>query len=135
MNRFVEKPKLEAAQKMVDAGNYYWNSGMFLFTAGRIAAEMTTHAPEVVAAATSAVAKAQKDLDFTRLDAQAFAESPSISIDYAVMEKTANAAVVPAAIDWSDLGSWDAIWKTGNADENGNVVSGNATLIGTRTLS
>lgn len=132
VNRFVEKPKLEAAQKMVDAGNYYWNSGMFLFTAGRIASEMTTHAPEVVAAAAGAVAKAQKDLDFTRLDAQAFAESPSISIDYAVMEKTANAAVVPAAIDWSDLGSWDAIWKTGNADENGNVVSGNATLIGTK---
>ena len=132
VNRFVEKPKLEAAETMLAAGNYYWNSGMFLFAAGRISAEMNLYAPEVVSAATQAVAKAKEDLDFIRLDAGAFAEAPSISIDYAVMEKTQNAAVVPATIYWSDLGSWDAIWKTGQSDDDGNVISGNATVVNTR---
>lgn len=132
VSRFVEKPDLENAQKMLDAGNFYWNSGMFVFSAKQIIAEMNTYAPDVVAAATQAVKKAEKDLDFSRLDEAAFAQSPSISIDYAVMEKTPNAAVVPAAITWSDLGSWDAVWKLGNADENGNVVTGKATVSNTR---
>lgn len=132
VSRFVEKPDLENAQKMLDAGNFYWNSGMFVFSAKQIIAEMNTHAPDVVAAATEAVKKSAKDLDFTRLDEASFAKSPSISIDYAVMEKTPNAAVVPAAITWSDLGSWDAVWKLGEADENGNVVTGKATVSNTR---
>ncbi|MCM2475924.1 mannose-1-phosphate guanylyltransferase/mannose-6-phosphate isomerase [Rhizobium sp. CG5] len=132
VSRFVEKPDLENAQKMVDAGNFYWNSGMFVFSAKQIIAEMNSYAPEVVAAATQAVEKSVQDLDFSRLDETSFAQSPSISIDYAVMEKTPNAAVVPAAITWSDLGSWDAVWKLGDADENGNVVTGKATVSNTR---
>lgn len=129
--RFVEKPPLEAAERMLEAGNFFWNSGMFMFRAGNVLSEMRQLAPDVVTAATRAYDAAAEDLDFVRLDGEAFAESPSISFDYAVMEKTRNAAVVPSAITWSDLGSWDAIWKIGDQDENGNVISGNATLLGT----
>ncbi len=132
VKRFVEKPKLEDAEKMLAAGNFFWNSGMFVFSAGQILSELRSLAPDVLDAAEKAVRAAARDLDFTRLDAEAFAESPSISIDYAVMEKTQNAAVVPSPIRWSDLGSWDAVWKIGNPDEDGNVVSGNATLVNTR---
>ncbi|KQW29346.1 mannose-1-phosphate guanyltransferase [Rhizobium sp. Root274] len=128
VSRFVEKPNADIAQQMLDSGNYAWNSGMFVFSAGRMIEELRALAPEVLAAVEKSVEQAKGDLDFTRLDAETFAEAPSISIDYAVMEKTANAAVVPAAITWSDLGSWDAIWKLAGGDENGNVVNGNATV-------
>lgn len=105
---------------------------MFLFCATNIIDELERYAPEVMAAATEAVAKATKDIDFIRLNTEAFTATPSISLDYAVMEKTANAAVVPSAIQWSDLGSWDAVWKIGEADADGNVVKGNATVHNTR---
>jgi mannose-1-phosphate guanylyltransferase (GDP) (EC 2.7.7.22) len=98
VKRFVEKPKLENAKAMLEAGGYFWNSGMFTSTAGQMLAELREHAPEVLAAAEEAVAEAATDLDFVRLDAAGFAKSPSISIDYAVMEKTPNVAVVPAPI-------------------------------------
>ena len=127
--RFVEKPELEAAEEMLASGKFYWNSGMFLFSSGKILGELEKLAPDVLDAARAALDKAAEDLDFVRLDGEAFSKSPSISIDYAVMEKTRNAVVVPAAITWSDLGSWDAIWKLGSKDENGNVVTGNATLM------
>ncbi|MCL6706557.1 mannose-1-phosphate guanylyltransferase/mannose-6-phosphate isomerase [Pseudomonas sp. R2.Fl] len=127
--RFVEKPPLEKAEKMLEAGKFYWNSGMFLFSAGKIINELQAVAPEVLEAASQSLDAATEDLDFVRLDLEAFAKSPSISIDYAVMEKTKNAAVVPAEIGWSDLGSWDAIWKLGDKDEQGNVVIGNATVV------
>lgn len=132
VSRFVEKPDAQKAQALIDAGNYYWNSGMFLFCATNIIDELERYAPEVMAAATEAVAKATKDIDFIRLNTEAFTAAPSISLDYAVMEKTANAAVVPSAIQWSDLGSWDAVWKIGDADADGNVVKGNATVHNTR---
>ncbi len=132
VKRFVEKPKAEVAEKMLEAGNFYWNSGMFVFTAKQIVAELEKFAPDVLAAAKASVRAAAKDLDFTRLDKQAFVQSPSISIDYAVMEKTPNTVVVPAAITWSDLGSWDAVWKIGAPDKDGNVVHGNATVVDTR---
>lgn len=132
VSRFVEKPNADVAQQMLDSGTFAWNSGMFVFSAGRMIEELKALAPEVLAAVEKSVEKAQGDLDFTRLDAETFAEAPSISIDYAVMEKTANAAVVPAAITWSDLGSWDAIWKLAGGDENGNVVNGNATVSDTK---
>lgn len=132
VSRFVEKPNADVAQQMLDSGNFAWNSGMFVFSAGRMIEELKALAPDVLAAVEKSVEKAQGDLDFTRLDAETFAEAPSISIDYAVMEKTANAAVVPAAITWSDLGSWDAIWKLAGGDENGNVVNGNATVSDTK---
>ena len=129
--RFVEKPAEDAAKEMLKSGNYYWNSGMFVFSAKQILAELEKNAPEVIEAARAAVSKAASDLDFIRLDKDAFSESPNISIDYAVMEKTRNAAVVPSPIVWSDLGSWDAIWKLGDKDAEGNVISGNATLVNT----
>ncbi|RCW21993.1 mannose-1-phosphate guanylyltransferase [Ciceribacter lividus] len=132
VKRFVEKPKLEDAQKMLEAGGHFWNSGMFMCTAGQMLAQLREHAPEVLAAAEEAVTEATTDLDFVRLGAAGFAKSPSISIDYAVMEKAPNVAVVPSPITWSDLGSWDAIWKIGNPDTDGNVVAGNATLVNTR---
>ncbi len=132
VKRFVEKPKAEVAEKMLEAGNFYWNSGMFVFTAKQIVAELEKFAPDVLAAAKASVRAAAKDLDFTRLDKEAFVQSPSISIDYAVMEKTPNTVVVPAAITWSDLGSWDAVWKIGAPDKDGNVVHGNATVVDTR---
>jgi mannose-1-phosphate guanylyltransferase len=117
---------------MLADGGFYWNSGIFMFTAGKLMEEMEAHAPEVAEAAREAVANAVTDLDFIRLDAAAFIRSPDISIDYAVMEKTSNAAVVPSSFTWSDLGSWDAVWKLGTRDEAGNMVSGNATLMDTR---
>jgi mannose-1-phosphate guanylyltransferase len=132
VSRFVEKPNADVAREMLNSGNYAWNSGMFVFSAGRMLEELKALAPDVLAAVEKSVEQAKGDLDFTRLDAETFAEAPSISIDYAVMEKTANAAVVPAAITWSDLGSWDAIWKLAGGDENGNVVSGHATVSDTK---
>ena len=128
VHRFVEKPNAEQAQALIDSGNYYWNSGMFLFSAAAIIAELELYAPDVVKAAEGAVAKATQDFDFIRLDSDAFSQAPSISIDHAVMEKTVNAAIVPSTIQWSDLGSWDAVWKIGEADDEGNVVQGNATV-------
>lgn len=132
VKRFVEKPALEKAQEMVASGNFYWNSGMFMFSAAQLLAEMKEYAPDVEKAASKAVSKSTRDLDFTRLDADHFSKSPDISIDYALMEKTANAAVVPSPFIWSDLGSWDAVWKVGNRDESGNVVAGATTLVNTK---
>ncbi len=132
VKRFVEKPALEIAERMLANGGFYWNSGMFMFPIAKLVEDMQVHAPEVLAAATEATAKAVRDLDFTRLDTQAFARSPDISIDYAIMEKTANAAIVPTPIVWSDLGSWDSVWRLGSRDDNGNVAAANTTLVNTR---
>ncbi|TDK31729.1 mannose-1-phosphate guanylyltransferase/mannose-6-phosphate isomerase [Rhizobium deserti] len=132
VKRFVEKPVLAEAEKMLAAGGFAWNSGMFMFNTSQVLQELGLHAPDVERAASQAVAKALNDLDFVRLDPQAFAASPDISIDYALMEKTTNAAVVPASFTWSDIGSWDAVWKLGIRDEAGNVTSGNATLVNTK---
>lgn len=132
VKRFVEKPTFYDAERMLSEGDYVWNSGIFMFAAGQVLEELRTFAPDVADAAAAAVEKASGDLDFVRLDADAFRKSPSISIDYAVMEKTAKAAVVLSSFTWSDLGSWDAIRKLGNPDTDGNVVAGNATLVNTR---
>nr|WP_316655759.1 mannose-1-phosphate guanylyltransferase/mannose-6-phosphate isomerase [uncultured Gellertiella sp.] len=130
--KFVEKPPVETARAMLEAGGYFWNSGMFVFPVRLLSEEFARHAPEAWNAAERAVAKSTRDLDFTRLDAGSFAASPDISIDYAIMEKTVHGAVVPSSFAWSDLGSWDSIWKLGQRDENGNVTDGNATLVNTR---
>jgi len=132
VKRFVEKPLAEDAEKMIASGNFYWNSGMFMFAVAQLVRELETYAPAVLEAVNDAVDKAAGDLDFTRLDAAAFAASPDISIDYAIMEKTPNAAVVVSPITWSDMGSWDAVWKLGVQDADGNVTSGNATLVNTK---
>lgn len=110
IERFVEKPDLESAKEMLAEGGHFWNSGMFMFRADAFLQELQRLAPVVAAAASRAVEGAAEDLSFLRLDRTAFEASPSISIDYAVFEKTDRAVVVPAAIQWSDLGSWAAIW-------------------------
>ena len=126
--RFVEKPDAETAARLVGSGRHLWNSGMFLFTARRLIAEMAEHAPEVLAAVQAAVAGRRVDLDFLRLDAEAFAAAPSISLDYAVAERTRHAAVVPADLGWSDVGSWSALWALGEKDAAGNVAAGDVLL-------
>lgn len=128
--RFVEKPDAQRAAEMLASGSFYWNSGMFLFRADVFLGECERLARAVFDAASEAVGKARADLDFCRLDAEAFAAAPSISVDYAIFEKTGLAAVVPAAIEWSDLGSWDAVWKSGARDECGNLGLGKVTLNG-----
>ncbi|KAA0593802.1 mannose-1-phosphate guanylyltransferase/mannose-1-phosphate guanylyltransferase/mannose-6-phosphate isomerase [Azospirillum lipoferum] len=129
---FVEKPSLEVAERYLAEGTYAWNSGMFLFPAARLLAELERHAPAVLAACREALDQGSKDLDFFRLDAAAFAKAPSISIDYAVMERTDRAAVVPCEIGWTDVGAWSALWDVGNKDGEGNVVVGDVLLEGAR---
>ncbi|PKP70567.1 MAG: mannose-1-phosphate guanylyltransferase/mannose-6-phosphate isomerase [Alphaproteobacteria bacterium HGW-Alphaproteobacteria-5] len=124
VERFVEKPDGETAQSYLAAGGYDWNAGIFMFRADRILDEMRVHCPEIAACAAEAVAKGAPDLDFLRLDPRSFAKCPSDSIDYAVMEHTADAVVVPVDMDWSDIGSWSALWEVGEKDKNGNVLAG-----------
>lgn len=134
---FVEKPDLAKARSYLASGSYFWNSGMFLFRAGDLLEELHRWRPEMVEAVAAAVEKADLDRDCDalgggdrwRLDAESFAASPSDSIDYAVMEKTERAAVCPAALTWSDIGSWDAIALAQEGDEEGNTVVGPATLL------
>jgi mannose-1-phosphate guanylyltransferase/mannose-1-phosphate guanylyltransferase/mannose-6-phosphate isomerase len=128
VDRFVEKPDLERAQSFLDDGRYYWNSGMFLFRARDYLDELEQHRPLIAAAVKEAVGKAYSDLDFCRLDESAFAASPSESIDYAVMENTRRAVVVPADLGWSDVGSWSALQEVMPADADGNVVRGDVYL-------
>mgnify|MGYP000559902060 FL=1 len=132
VERFVEKPDLATAERFVADGGYYWNSGMFMFSAGQYLSELATFAPEIAAAAEQAVGSGYRDLDFCRLDETAFSSCPSDSIDYAVMEHTANAVVVPADIGWSDVGSWSALWEVQQHDENGNARRGDVYLDGVK---
>ena len=131
VDEFVEKPDLATAQQYVDSGNYFWNSGMFMFKASVYLAELKKHAPEIYSICEQAIASESKDLDFIRIDPEIFATCPDDSIDYAVMEKTALAAMVPLDAGWSDVGSWSSLWETAdNKDENGNVIVGDAILEG-----
>jgi mannose-1-phosphate guanylyltransferase/mannose-6-phosphate isomerase len=122
--RFVEKPSAEKAAQFVQSGDYYWNSGMFLFRARRYLKELETFAPEIAKVCASAAAAAKSDLDFTRVDPKVFETCPSDSIDYAVMEKTRDAVVVPLDAGWSDVGSWAALHGACEADGRGNVSRG-----------
>ena len=124
VEEFVEKPDLETAEKYLDQGNYLWNSGMFMFQARAFIDELTTHAPNIVASVNNAVNNATQDLDFIRLEKQAFESSPSDSIDYALMEKSNNVVVVPLDAQWNDIGSWSALHDIGNKDVDGNVIKG-----------
>jgi len=130
--RFVEKPDHATAEAYLRDGGWSWNSGMFLFGLDRFRAELARHAPAVASAAAAAVAAARRDLDFVRLDDAAFAAAPAISIDYALMEKTDCAAVVPAALGWSDVGAWSALWDLGDRDADGNVLLGDVMAERTR---
>jgi mannose-1-phosphate guanylyltransferase / mannose-6-phosphate isomerase len=127
---FLEKPDAATAAEFVATGRHLWNSGMFLFTAATILAELERYAPEVLAAVRASVAGRVQDLDFIRLEPEAFAASPNISLDYAVAERTDRAAVVPADIGWSDVGSWGALWELGHKDKDGNVAVGDVLLEG-----
>ena len=122
--QFVEKPDLERAQEFLAQGDFLWNSGMYLFDAQLYLTELHLHQPQVHEAARLAYEKAEIDLDFLRVDEEAFAQSPSISLDYGVMERTTRAAVVPADIDWNDIGSYAALWEIEPKDEEGNVGKG-----------
>lgn len=125
---FVEKPGQELAQRLLDAGDHAWNSGIFLLPVRVLLEEMQKLAPDVLNACKAALARGTKDFDFLRLDETAFSSSPSISIDYAVMEKTDHAAVVPTDFGWSDVGSWSALWDVGDKDGGGNVVVGDVVV-------
>jgi mannose-1-phosphate guanylyltransferase/mannose-6-phosphate isomerase len=130
--QFVEKPDQPTAQTYLSNGSYDWNSGMFLFKASRYLEELGQHAPEMLAAVREAYATGRSDLDFVRVDSAAFAKVPDNSIDYAVMEKTSRAAVIPVSCAWSDIGSWSALWLSGQHDEQGNQREGDTMAINTR---
>lgn len=121
---FVEKPDLEKAQAYLDDGRYFWNSGMFMFRADRYLEELERCRPDIYSACQKVYAGITGDLDFLRLDAGLFAECPSDSIDYAVMEKTENAVVYPLAAGWNDIGSWSSLWDVQPHDDEGNVRIG-----------
>jgi mannose-1-phosphate guanylyltransferase / mannose-6-phosphate isomerase len=121
---FVEKPDRETAQQFLSSGAYLWNSGMFLLPARVFLHELELFAPKVLDVCRTALANAERDLDFLRLPETPFADCPAISIDRAVMEKTSRAAVVPAQFDWNDIGSWSALWTVGDKDACGNVEIG-----------
>ena len=124
VRRFAEKPTAEKASEYIASGDYAWNSGMFVFRADVMLDELERHTPGIVAACKAALESAKRDLDFIRLGADAFEKAQDISIDFAVMEKTANAAVVPCDLGWNDVGAWSSLWALQQRDTNGNVLQG-----------
>ena len=128
IRRFVEKPDLAKAEGFLRQGGYLWNSGMFVFRADRYLEELKAQHPGIVSAVRSSIEKASSDLDFLRLDSDAFAACPSMSVDYGIMERTNSGAVVRAAMDWSDVGSWSALWDVGAKDGSGNLARGDVEL-------
>ena len=124
VDRFEEKPDLAKAKKFISSGEYLWNSGMFMFRASRYLDELRRFAPEILSACRKTLKGAVRDLDFTRLDSEAFAGCRSDSIDYAVMEKTGSAVVIPLEAGWNDIGSWSALWEVLQKDKDGNAVAG-----------
>ncbi|MBT2768147.1 mannose-1-phosphate guanylyltransferase/mannose-6-phosphate isomerase [Stenotrophomonas sp. ISL-67] len=132
VDRFVEKPDADTALQYVQSGGYFWNSGMFLFKASRYLAELERFQPAMLAASRNAWQLARRDTDFTRLDKDAFAAVPADSIDYAVMEKTADAVVVPLDAGWNDVGSWTALRDVSAQDADGNAHHGDVIAIDCR---
>ncbi len=132
VDRFVEKPDEGTAQTYVDAGDYYWNAGIFLLRADRWLEEIGNLQPDILKACQQAVARGGRDSDFVRVEKDAFLSSPSDSIDYAVMENTDRAAVVPLQTSWSDVGSWASIWEVSERDGEGNVARGDVLMHNTR---
>lgn len=132
LDRFVEKPDADTAQRYLDCGDYYWNSGMFLFRADSYLEALDRFAPGIRECVTVAVTSDRRDLDFVRLDQAAFVASPSISIDYAVMEKTDRGVVIPLDAGWNDIGAWDAMAAVGQSDGDGNTKRGDVLSVDTR---
>lgn len=130
VDEFKEKPDAEAAQQYLDSGNYFWNAGIFVFKASAFLEELAKFESEIHGAATAAALGSKSDLDFMRLDAEAFCASPSSSIDYAVMEKTDKVAMVPMDAGWSDVGSWAALSDISVKDQQGNSTFGDVLLEG-----
>lgn len=122
--QFVEKPDLSTAKQYLSSGKYYWNSGMFIFKASRFLEELKTYRPDILEACKGAMDGSRSDLDFIRVDEEAFVQCPDESVDYAVMEKTRDALVVPMDAGWSDVGSFKALWEVSPKDECGNVTIG-----------
>ena len=129
---FREKPDADTAAAYVADGNYFWNGGMFVFRVDVLLEEFEKLAPDILPPVREAVAKAARDLDFIRLDADSFAKAPNISVDYAVMERTTRAAVVPCDIGWNDVGSWSSLWEIRPQDEDGNVLQGDVVVHDTK---
>lgn len=132
VSAFVEKPDRATAERYLASGEFDWNSGIFLFRADVLLGEMQRLRPDILAACQTAIDQAQHDLDFIRLEPQAFSACPADSIDYAIMEHTQLAAVVPADFGWSDIGSWDALWQVSDKDQDGNLVRGDVMMERTR---
>jgi mannose-1-phosphate guanylyltransferase / mannose-6-phosphate isomerase len=131
VEEFVEKPDAKTAKSYLEQGNYLWNSGMFMFQANTLADELSEHSPDIVISVIDAVRKSKQDLDFICLDEKSFKSSPSDSIDCALMEKSNNVVVVPLDAQWSDVGSWSALYDIGEKDNNGNVIKGDVVAIDT----
>ena len=129
---FVEKPTQDVTEQLVASGAAYWNSGMFLFTARALLEELKQHAPDIRSATSAAMARAKEQGDFIRPDAEALASCPATSIDYAVMEHSGRIAVVPIELDWSDVGSWAAVYDLSTKDSDGNVVDAGSQVLGGR---
>jgi len=128
ISRFVEKPDKQTAVDYIDSGDYLWNSGMFMFRSSVFIDELKKYQPEMVKCCRESLELAKNDCDFIRLDKASFLASPADSIDYAVMEKTDHAVVIPLDANWSDVGSWDALWEIGDKDSQGNVCEGDLIL-------
>lgn len=124
IKKFVEKPDAKTAQKYLDSGNFFWNSGMFVFKAATFLEELKKINVPIYNSTKKSIENSKIDSNFIRLDKESFSENPSISIDYAVMEKTANGKVVPLDAGWSDVGSWGSLWEVSEKDENGNAFKG-----------
>ncbi|WP_145516194.1 mannose-1-phosphate guanylyltransferase/mannose-6-phosphate isomerase [Yersinia aleksiciae] len=128
VKRFVEKPNLDTAEQYINSGEYYWNSGMFMFRAKRYIQELEKFRPDILDACKAAIKDSDSDKDFITIDKDRFSACPDESIDYAVMEQTSNAVVVPLDAGWSDVGSWSALWDVSKKDNSGNAVTGDIFL-------
>ena len=131
VDQFIEKPDKQTAESYIEQGSYYWNSGMFMFKASEYLKELEQHNNEMLRVSKMALETGASDLDFIRLNKEVFEKCPSDSIDYAVMEKTSKAVVVPVDIGWNDIGSWTALWEVGKNDQHGNVSHGDVCVIDT----
>ena len=129
---FKEKPDSETASNYVSRGGYYWNSGMFLFRGSRYLEELKAHRPDIAAACESATSIVSRDLNFIRVDKEAFTACPDDSVDYAVMERTIDAVVLPMDAGWNDIGSWSSLWDVSDKDDSGNSTAGDVMLIDTK---
>ena len=128
VDQFVEKPSTQNAKRYFESGKYYWNSGIFLFNANRYLEELNKFRPDIYRACKESMLRTKSDLNFLRIDKTRFEECPSESVDYAVMENTADAVVIPMDAGWSDVGSWSSLWDITNKDHNGNVIHGDVII-------